>query len=124
MVLIEKAKGVAADFGGVVSRTALADVGIYRHHVRNQVWRGRWGLHGRRTVAVHTRELSQSELHWRAVWEASPSAAALDGVSALMAAGLKGYDEAVSTCRSSTRAARCRCRVCDCTRSRGAAPAR
>ena len=95
MVLIEKGDGVAADFGGVLSRAGLADVGIYRHHVRKQVSRGRWGLHGRRTVAVHTRELSQSELHWRAVWEASPSAAALDGVSALMAAGLKGYDEAV-----------------------------
>ena len=95
MVLIEKARGVAADFGGVSSRTGLADVGVQRHHIRKQVSRGRWVLHGRRTVAVHTRDLSQSELYWRAVWETSPSAAALDGVSALLAAGLKGYDEAV-----------------------------
>ena len=92
MVLIEKAKGVAADFGGVSSRTGLADVGVQRHHIRKQVSRGRWVLHGRRTVAVHTRDLSQSELYWRAVWETSPSAAALDGVSALLAAGLNGSD--------------------------------
>lgn len=93
MVLVEQARGVAADFGGVASRAGLANVGVQRHHIRKQVDRGRWVVHGRHTVAVHTRELSQPELFWRAVWESGAAVAAVDGVSALLAAGLRGYDE-------------------------------
>ena len=91
--VLDKAQGVAADFAGVASRAALADVGVQRHHIRKQVLRGRWALHGRHTVATHTRDLTAHELFWRAVWEVSASAAALDGVSALIAAGLRGFDE-------------------------------
>jgi len=92
-VVLDKAQGVAADRGGVASRALLADVGVHRHHIRQEVLRGRWALHGRHTVAVHTRVLTQEELFWRAVWEVSASGAALDGVSALIGAGLRGFDE-------------------------------
>ena len=43
------------------------------------------------TVALHTRPLGQEELRWRAVRETGADVAALDGVTALLAAGMKGY---------------------------------
>ena len=83
---------VAEHHGGVVSRALLRQMGVLRHHVRKEVDRERWRLHGQQTVAVHRRELSRDERWWRAIWETG-AGAALDGVTALIAAGLKGYEE-------------------------------
>lgn len=76
---------------GVVSRAALRAVGIDRNAVGREVAAGRWRLHGAQTVAVHTGSLSEVALRWRAVWEVG-GGAVLDGVSALLAAGLQGFD--------------------------------
>ena len=84
----------AEDFGGVVSRRDLRRLGVTRHQIRRHVEAGRWVLHGRQTVATHSRPLSPSELRWRAVWEVG-AGAALDGVSALQAAGVTTLSEAV-----------------------------
>ena len=86
------ASALAEVHGGVVSRALLRDAGVDRWAVAAEVRADRWALHGRRTVAVHTAGLSREALRWRAVWEAGRSAA-LDGVSALEAAGLTGFDE-------------------------------
>lgn len=75
---------------GVVSRTALRALGIDRNAVCREVAAGRWRLHGAQTVAVHTGALSDAALRWRAVWEVGRGAV-LDGVSALLAAGLQGF---------------------------------
>jgi hypothetical protein len=83
---------VAEYHGGVVSRALLRQIGVLRHHVHKEVDRERWRLHGRQTVAVHRRELTREERWWRAIWETGADAA-LDGVTALIAAGLRGYEE-------------------------------
>ncbi len=80
----------AASRGGVLSRAELRALGIDRRRVARQVAAGRWRLHGRRTVAVHTAPLDAGALRWRAVWEGGVGAA-LDGVSALLAAGMQGF---------------------------------
>ena len=77
---------------GVLSRAELEALGWDRDAVAREVRGLRWALHGRRTVAVHTGPLPEAALRWRAIWE-SGRRAALDGVSALHAAGLAGFDE-------------------------------
>ena len=84
----------AADFDGVVSRAGLRRLGVTRHQIRRQVEAGRWAVHGRQTVAIHRRLLTPGELRWRAVWEVG-AGAALDGVSALLAAGVTTLAEDV-----------------------------
>jgi very-short-patch-repair endonuclease len=77
---------------GVLSRAQLAILGWDRDAVAREVRALRWALHGRQTVAVHTGPLPEAALRWRALWE-SGRWAALDGVSALQAAGLTGFVE-------------------------------
>jgi very-short-patch-repair endonuclease len=89
-----RAEQLAADQDGVVSRAQLRGLGIGKDLVRTHVRAGRWKAHGRHTVAVHTGGLGVLARRWRAVWE-SGADAALDGVSALHAAGLTGFDEEV-----------------------------
>ncbi|MDE9367587.1 hypothetical protein PZ938_18375 [Luteipulveratus sp. YIM 133132] len=72
-----------------MSRAQLRELGIDRWRVRDQVAARRWRLHGLQTVAVHTGELSETAHQWRALWECG-RAAALDGVTALQLAGLRG----------------------------------
>lgn len=91
----QRARDLAAQHGGVVSRRMLRAVGITDADVRAEVRSERWVTHGRQTVAVHTRPLGEHELRWRAVWEVGHRVAALDGVSALQAAGLTGFAEPV-----------------------------
>lgn len=81
----------AEAYGGVLSRVELADLGVDRFQVRNQVVAGRWRLHGRQTVALHTGPLGVEARRWRAVWEVGAGVAVVDGVSSLQAAGLSGY---------------------------------
>jgi hypothetical protein len=79
---------------GVVSRAQLRAAGIDRWAVAREVRARRWALHGIQTVAVHTGTLTEPALRWRAVWEVGRGAA-LDGVSALQAAGLTGFESPV-----------------------------
>ena len=78
---------------GVMSRAELRGHGWGRDAVARQVGAKRWALHGDQTVALHTWELSVEANRWRAIWEVAPRVAALDGVTALQVAGLKGFDE-------------------------------
>ncbi len=83
----------AERFGGVLSRTALRGLGVDRHVMAREAAGDRWAIHGAQTVAVHTRPLEPPALWWRAVWETGSAVAALDGVSALLAAGVTGCEE-------------------------------
>jgi very-short-patch-repair endonuclease len=87
--LLARAQETAAERDGVVSRRELAALGLDRFAVRDMVSAGRWRVLGRQTVCVHTGELSALARWWWAVIEAGPEIAALDGVSALMAAGAR-----------------------------------
>ena len=75
----------------VLTRTALLALGISRQATSREVASGRWRAHGRHTVAMHNGDLSDVALRWRAIWEVG-AGAALDGVSALHAAGLTGFE--------------------------------
>lgn len=78
--------------GGVLSRRQLYRAGVSRGEVRWQVRASRWQRVGRHSVALHTGALSQQALWWSAVFEGGPRAH-LDGTAALLASGLKGFDE-------------------------------
>ncbi|AKU19247.1 hypothetical protein VV02_23630 [Luteipulveratus mongoliensis] len=82
---------LAADQCGVITRAQLGAAGITRHDVRNAVAAGRWHLLGRETVLVDgSVPISGDAQLWWAVLE-SGSSAALDGVTALIAAGMTGF---------------------------------
>lgn len=87
------ARLVAEPQGGVASRRQLYAAGLQEIHVRRAVESGRWRMHGRHTVAVHTGPLGVLAQRWRAVWEVGESIAALDGVTALQADGLRNFDD-------------------------------
>ncbi|EWT00938.1 hypothetical protein N865_05840 [Intrasporangium oryzae NRRL B-24470] len=87
------ARRIAESQSGVASRRQLYAAGLSEIHVRRAVESGRWQTHGRQTVAVHTAPLDLVARHWRAVWEVGASIAAIDGATALQAAGLKGYED-------------------------------
>jgi hypothetical protein len=77
---------------GVASRRQLYAAGLTRGDLRAEVGAGRWQCRGRQAVSNVTGELGR-RAHWWAVVLEAGSGAALDGVTALFAAGLKGYDE-------------------------------
>lgn len=83
---------LAARQSGVVSRRQLRALGLSRHDVRTEVEAGRWGRHGHQVITVSGPLLADDTLTrwWAAVLEAGPGAA-LDGASALQAAGLTGF---------------------------------
>lgn len=83
-----------ADQHGVASRRQLYAAGVKRWDVRVEVSSGRWQRTGPQTVANQTGPLDQQGRWWAAVLEVG-SRAALDGVTALQAAGLKGFHEPV-----------------------------
>jgi hypothetical protein len=78
---------------GVLSRAQLREHGWGRQAIARQVDADRWSLHGDQTVALHTAVLSEAAQRWRAIWEVGEDIAALDGVTALQVAGLRGYDD-------------------------------
>lgn len=84
---------VAEQTAGVVSRDALHAVGISHVDVRTEVAAGRWRCHGRQTVALHCGPIGAGAMRWRALWETGADVAALDGVTALQVAGLRGFDD-------------------------------
>ena len=74
-----------------MSRRQLYAAGITRSEVRANVAARRWRTIGRNTIAVHMGPLDDHAIRWVAVLEAGPRAY-LDGVPALIEAGLKGFD--------------------------------
>lgn len=84
------AADLAAEHDGVVHRLALAQHGIDRFGIRNEVAAGRWFKAGRHTVAIGSPDLGEEAQWWRAVWE-SGSGARLDGATALQAVGMTGF---------------------------------
>lgn len=88
------AEPAAEHYGGVISRALLRQVGISARDVQAEVAAGHWAVHGRQTVAVHRRGLTDREQWWRSLWETGAAVSALDGVTALLAAGLRGFEEA------------------------------
>ena len=98
----ELAQELAARQGSVVSRSQLAALGVSRWQVVAELKAGRWAAHHRQTVATHTGELTEPGIWWSAIFEVSPSAA-LDGSTALRAAGLRSFEDVlhVSTPKSS-----------------------
>jgi very-short-patch-repair endonuclease len=78
--------------GGVVSRKQVYACGLSRWHVRGQVRAGRWATIGDQVVCLHTSDPVPHGLRWAAVFQGGPRAQ-LDGVSALVAAGLERFTE-------------------------------
>jgi very-short-patch-repair endonuclease len=81
---------IASAQDGVLSRPQLLELGLTRWEIDAELRAERWRAHGRQTIAVDTRDLDERALLWFAVFESGPSAV-LDGVAALVAAGLTGY---------------------------------
>jgi very-short-patch-repair endonuclease len=77
---------------GVAHRAQLYGLGLSRGEVRAELRARRWKRHGRQTIGLHTGPLEARALRYRAVFETA-RLAALDGVSALIDAGLTGYRE-------------------------------
>lgn len=90
--LLYRASEAAEDADGVLSRAQLRAIGIGRDRVAAHVRAGRWRLHGRHTVALHTGVLSDRARAWRGVHE-SCGDARVDGVSALQLAGVTGLSD-------------------------------
>lgn len=90
--LLARAHRLAVDHGGVATRVMLREEGLSTGLIRAQETSGRWTRLGRHTLGVACREPAGEALRWRAVWESGPNAI-LDGVSALLAAGLKSWTE-------------------------------
>ncbi len=83
---------LAAEQDGIISRRQLRELGLSRFDVRTEIRAGRWQKPSSNTVAVVTGELTQRQRWWVALLETGCSAAALDGATALQAAGLTGYE--------------------------------
>jgi hypothetical protein len=66
--------------------------GLTRWQIEAELRAQRWRSHGRQTIAVHTGPLGEEARRWVTVLEAGPRAV-LDGVTALQAAGMTGFDD-------------------------------
>lgn len=78
-----------------ISRRRLRELDVDRFQQKRQVSAGRWVTVGRQTVSVRDAPLGEVAARWRAVWEVGEAVAVVDGVSALHAAGLKGWSDPV-----------------------------
>lgn len=81
---------IAAAQGGIISRRQLRGLGVQEWRVRSQLRARRWKAHGTHAIAIHTGPLDGFASMWVAVLVAGQRCA-LDGASALVAAGLKGF---------------------------------
>ena len=97
-LVVQVARTTAAQLAsaqcGAVSRRQLYAAGVPRWLVRLELRARRWQRSGRQTVVVHNGPLDVPTGRWVAVLEAGPRAA-LDGVSALQAAGLDVLTDAL-----------------------------
>lgn len=82
---------VAGEFGGVAQLAHLMSAGLTRDQIRAEIEAGAWVKVGVRTIHVSGGDPAREARWWRALWE-SGSRAVLDGESALLAAGLTGWD--------------------------------
>lgn len=85
------ARPLAERQDGVAARRQLHRAGLSRWDILAEVRAGRWRAHGRQTIAFHSGPLTPTATLWHLVFE-SGSRGVLDGVGALIAAGLKGYE--------------------------------
>lgn len=92
--LTAAAAELARDHDGVLSRTQLRRIGVTRWDIRREARGRRWTVHGEQAVALHTGKLDQ-RAQWRVALLEIGRHAALDGVTALLAAGLRNYQEQV-----------------------------
>jgi very-short-patch-repair endonuclease len=90
--LRREAADLALTQDGVLSRRQLKGLGISRWQVRAEIQAGRWRSHGRHSVAVHTRGLEGEARWWWAVFETAGDAM-ITASTALVAAGLTGYED-------------------------------
>ena len=74
-----------------MSRPQLYSVGWQRWQIDAQVRAQRWVIKGRQSLALRTGELPELGHWWSAIFEVG-AGAALDGATALRAAGLKGFE--------------------------------
>lgn len=81
----------AREQAGVISRRALYDAGMTRSEVRAQVRARRWQRVGTHCLVLHTGPLTTGARCWVAVIEGGPRAY-VDGASALVLAGLTGFE--------------------------------
>jgi len=98
------ARSEATDQELVAGRRQLYAAGVPRWFVANELRRRRWQRGGKQTVVLHNGPLDQAAKWWVAVLEVG-CRAALDGVCALQAAGIKGLNDTdivVATPKSST----------------------
>ncbi len=92
--LLDRARRDAEPRDLVSSRDRLGELGIDARVIRREVAHRRWVMHGRQTVALHTGPLSDLAQRWRALYEVGTRIAVIDGVSALLAAGMTGFEDA------------------------------
>ena len=78
--------------GGVVSRQQIYAAELTRWHVKGQLRARRWRALSDQAICLHTGPPSDHGLRWAAVIQGGPRAY-LDGVSALMEAGLERFSE-------------------------------
>ncbi len=102
-LLRRRAELVAADQDGILSRAQLRELGLNRRDVRTQVDARRRCKPSPSTVCVVTGELTERQRWWVALLETGCADAALDGGTALRAAGMTGYEAATTiSCSRST----------------------
>lgn len=77
----------------MLSRRLLRCVGVGDEMIRREVGAERWMMRGRQTVALHLGGLEDIAHRWRGIWEVGERVAVVDGTSALLHAGLSGYDD-------------------------------
>lgn len=83
----------AEETGYVLNHRRLRELDVSRSEATAQVRAERWARLGNQTFGVRDGPLSDLGKRWRAVWEVGHRIARVDGVSALQAAGLKGWTE-------------------------------
>lgn len=89
-----RAQPIAQLYDGIAHRRELATVDISREDIRGEVEAGRWHKLGKHTVVVIPSAWSRRSVWFHAIWE-SGAGAVLDGVAALHASGLDGFDHDV-----------------------------
>ncbi|TCC18045.1 hypothetical protein [Kribbella speibonae] len=75
-----------------MSRSQLVALGLTRWQIDAELRAGRWAAHQRQTIAIHTGGLTEPATWWSAIFEVG-AGAALDGSTALRAAGLRAFDD-------------------------------
>lgn len=91
-MVLKRVAALAADQEGVLGRRQLYATGFTRWQLQARLRGRRWQRTGRQTVCVTTGPLTERASRWVAVLETGPRAA-LDGVSALQAGGVKGLTD-------------------------------